>query len=63
MIGLKDARGGATPTTDQQPHPQDPTPQRDCHIMRRTGVQGQEATDRIGKGGGEAEKRNAPEEF
>ena len=32
----KDSRGGAMPTTNQQPEPQDPTPQQDHRIMWRT---------------------------
>ena len=32
--GSEDARGGATPMSNQQPHSQDPTPQRDRRIMR-----------------------------
>ena len=34
--GSEDTIEGATPTSDQQPKPQDPTPQRDHHIMLRT---------------------------
>ena len=34
--GSEDARGGAMPTSNQQPQPQDPTPQRHRRIMRRT---------------------------
>ena len=33
---LEDARRRATPTSNQQSQPQDPTPQRDCCIMLRT---------------------------
>ena len=50
-------RKGATPTSSQQPQPQNPTSQRDRCIMRRTKVQGRQARDRTGEGGGEAKKR------
>ena len=49
-----------TITSDQQPQPQDPTPQRDHRIMLRTRAQGREAGDRVGEGGGEAKKRKKP---
>ena len=58
--GLEDARGGATPTGNQQPQPpqENSTPQRDRRIMRRTKAQGQdrmgwETRDRMGESGGE----------
>ena len=58
--GSEDAREEVTPTSNQQPQPQDPTltPQRDRYIMRRTTVQGQEARGRIEEGRGEAKERN-----
>ena len=59
--GLEDARRGATPTNNQQPQPQDPTPQLDRHIMRRTRAQGREPWGRNGEGGGEAKKRKKPQ--
>ena len=37
--GLEAARGGATPTSNQQPQPQYPTPQRNRRIIRRTRAQ------------------------
>ena len=43
--------------SNQQPQPQDSTPQRDCRIMRRIGAQRRESKDRIGEDGGEAKKR------
>ena len=49
--GSEDARRGARQTSSHKPHSQDPTPQRDRRIMRRTRAQGREARDRIGKGG------------
>ena len=52
--GSQDAR---TPTSNQQPQPQDPTPQRDRRIMLKNRAQGREARYRIGEGGGEAKKR------
>ena len=35
-------------------------PQRDRYVMRRARVQGREAIDRIGEGGGEANTREKP---
>ena len=58
--GLEDARRQATPTSNQQPHPQDPMPQRDRRIMPKTRAQGREARDGIGEGRGEVKKRNKP---
>ena len=58
--GLKDAREGATPTSNQQSQSQDATPQQGRRIMRRTRAQGREVRDRIGKGGGEAKERKKP---
>ena len=54
--GSEDARGGVTPTSNQQPQPQGPTPQRDRRAMRRTRAQGREARERIGEGGGKDKK-------
>ena len=51
----------ATPTSNQQPQPQDPMPQRDRRIMRRTRAQGREAKEEIGEGRGEAKKRKKPQ--
>ena len=51
----------ATPTSNQQLQPQDPTPQRDRRIMRRTRVQEQEARDRTREGGGEAKMSTKPQ--
>ena len=47
--GLEDARAGATLTGNQQPQPQNPTPQRDRRIVQRTRARGREARDRIGR--------------
>ena len=58
--GSETARGGATSMSNQTPQPQDPTPQRNCHVTRKTRAQGREATDGIGEGGGEAKKRKKP---
>ena len=44
-------------TINQQPHPQDPTPQRDHCIILRTRAQGREARDRIGEHEREAKKK------
>ena len=53
VLGLEDAKEGATPTSNRQPHPQDPTPQRDRRIIR-----GAEAHDgRRATGSGRAEER------
>ena len=52
--GSEDARRWATQTNNQQPQPQDPTPQRDHRIMLRTRAQGRE------EGGGETKKRKKP---
>ena len=46
-----------TPTSPQQPQPQDPTPKRDSRIMRRTIAQVWEARETIGEGGREVKKR------
>ena len=51
--GSEDSRRRATPTSNQQPQPQDPTPKRDRRIILRTRAQGREARARIGEGGGE----------
>ena len=58
---MEDARRRATPKSNEQPQPQDPTPQRDHCIMLKTRAQGQAARDRIGKGEGEAGRRNKPD--
>ena len=52
--GSEDARG-ETLKSNQQPQPQDPTPQRDRHIMRRTHSPGAggEGQDRGGQRRGE----------
>ena len=47
-------------TSNQQPQPQDRTPQRDHRIIWRTRAQGREARDRIGEGRKEAKKRKIP---
>ena len=49
--GSEDARRRAAPTSNQQPQPQDPTPQRGRRIMGRTRVQRREARGRIEEGG------------
>ena len=61
--GLEDARGAATPTSNQQPQPLliDTTPQRDRY-MTINRAQKREARDRIEEGGGEAKKRKKPQE-
>ena len=59
--GSEGARRGATSTRNQQPQSQDPTPQRNRCIMRKTRAQRREARDRIGKGGNEAKKREKPQ--
>ena len=59
--GSEVARVGTTPTSNQQPQPQDPTPQRDRRIMCRTRAQGREAGDVTGEGGGKAKKRKKPQ--
>ena len=55
--GSDDVRGGPTLTSNPQPEPQDPAPQRHRRIMRRTRAQGRETRDRVGEGGSEAKKR------
>ena len=55
--GVEDATEGTTPTSNPQRQPQDSIPQRDRRIMRRTRSQRRKARDRIGEGGGEANKR------
>ena len=45
----EDARGWATATSNQQPEPQDPTPQRDRRLMRRWEAQGTQGLDNNGK--------------
>ena len=59
--GSEDAREGVTPTSNQSPQPQDPTPPRDRHIMRRTRPQGREARDIIGEDGEKAKERQKPQ--
>ena len=67
--GAEDAREGMipTPTSNQQSQPQDPTPQRDRRIVRRTinraycpGTRG-EGRDRGGQRRGEAKKHKKPQ--
>ena len=60
--GSEDARERATPTSNQQPQPQDPTPQRDRRIMRSPRVQRRGARGEIVEGGGETTKRKKIEE-
>ena len=57
--GRESAKGGLTPTSNQQPQPQDLKPERDHRIMRRTidRAEVRVAMDRIGEGGGGAKKR------
>ena len=56
--GSQDAGGGgARPTSNQQPQPQDLMPQRYRRTMRMTRAQGRETRDRIGEGGEDAKKR------
>ena len=62
MDGSEDARRRAKPTSNQQPQPQDPTPQRDRRTMPRTRAQGQEAGGRFGEDGGEAKERKKSHE-
>ena len=45
------------PTDNQQPHPQDPTPQRERGIIKRTRAQGREAKGGIRERGRGAKKR------
>ena len=59
--GSEDARERATPTSNRQPQPQDPTSRRDRCIMLKIRAQGREARDRIGEGSGEAKKRRKPQ--
>ena len=58
---LEDMRERVTPTSDQRPQSQDPTPQRDRCIMRRTRAQRRKVRDRIGESGGGAKKRKKPQ--
>ena len=44
------------PTSNQQPLPYDPTPQRYRRIVRRAKAQGPEARDRVEEGGRETKK-------
>ena len=55
--GWEDARGGATPRSNQRSQSQDSTPQRNRRIMRRTRAHRREAGGKIGEGGEEAKKR------
>ena len=50
----------ATPTSNQQSQPQDPTPQRDRRIMRRTRAQEREVRYRIGERGEGVKRRKKP---
>ena len=59
--GSEDAKKRATPTRNQQPQPQDTTPQRDRHTMWRTTAQESEARERIGEGGEEANGSKKPQ--
>ena len=63
-VGAEDARGEAMPTSIQQLHPQDPTPQRDRRTMRRTQIPGMtgKGQDRGGRRRGE-EAQEIPEEL
>ena len=45
-----------TPTSNQQPHQQVPTPKEDRRIIRRIRSQGWEVSGRTGEGGGGAKK-------
>ena len=51
-------RKGTAPTiiSNQQPQPQDPVPQRERRITRRTSAQGREARDIYDKGSGRGEE-------
>ena len=60
--GSEAAREGATSISNQPPQSQDPTPQRNRPVTRKTRDQGREARNGIGKGGGEAKKRKKPQE-
>ena len=60
--GSEDARRRVTRTSNRQPQPQGPTPQRDRRILLRTRAQRREARDRIGRRRGE-EAQETPEEF
>ena len=57
--GAEDATKGAMPTGNRQPQPQDPTPQRDCIIKRRTTVQGREVRNgaEVGEEGSKQHKK------
>ena len=59
--GSEDAREGVIPTSNQQPHPQDPMSQRDRRIIWRTRAQRREAKGRSGEDGGEAKKSKKPQ--
>ena len=59
--GSENARGRATPTGNQQPQLQDPTPQRDGRIMWSVRAQGQEVRDRINEGARGVKKRKRPQ--
>ena len=60
-VRSEDAREGATSTSNHQSQLQDPTPERDRRVMRRTNAQGREARDGVGEGGGGAKKRKKPQ--
>ena len=51
--GSEDAKRRATPTSNQQPQPQDPTPQQDGRIILKTRAQGREGQDWGGRRRGE----------
>ena len=54
--GTEEPRGGPTPMSNQQPRPQEPTPQQDRCIMRRARAQGREARNGTVEGEGGATK-------
>ena len=58
--GEEDARKGETQTSNQQPQPQDSTPQRNRRIVRRARTQGREAREMTVEDGGGAKKRKKP---
>ena len=58
--GSEAARRRITQTSNQQPQPQNPMPQRDHRIILTARSQEREARDRVGKGGEEGKKRKKP---
>ena len=59
--GAQDAREGVTPTSNQQPQPQDPTPQRDRRTMQMPSAKEREARDMELIGAGRGGRRRGEE--